>query len=183
MSVADLAYRPIDPPDGNPRCGWSLFSQDGAGEGGGISDPSEFGSEKENAKDFALWKVWCPREMPPSWAEVLQQRCCCSGRVGVAAAHSSGRPGTSAWSIVRGRTCFASPLRVSGERGGGGAVCRTAGCMCSFGRRSGCSLTAAAAAAATGGSGLVSVVHKCFPFPSLLGRAIRFRCALEIDSN
>ena len=33
------------------------FFQDGAGEGGGINDPSEFGSEKENAKDFALWKV------------------------------------------------------------------------------------------------------------------------------
>lgn len=33
------------------------FCQDGAGEGGGISDATEFESEKENAKDFALWKV------------------------------------------------------------------------------------------------------------------------------
>lgn len=34
-----------------------VVRQDGAGEGGGISDPSEYGSEKENFKDFALWKV------------------------------------------------------------------------------------------------------------------------------
>lgn len=33
------------------------FCQDGAGEGGGVSDATEFESEKENAKDFALWKV------------------------------------------------------------------------------------------------------------------------------
>lgn len=39
-----------------------VFDQDGAGEGGGVSDAAEFGSEKENAKDFALWKVKNRRE-------------------------------------------------------------------------------------------------------------------------
>ena len=33
------------------------YMQDGAGEGGGITDASGFESEKENSKDFALWKV------------------------------------------------------------------------------------------------------------------------------
>ena len=33
------------------------YMQDGAGEDGGITDASEFESEKENSKNFALWKV------------------------------------------------------------------------------------------------------------------------------
>ena len=31
--------------------------QDGRSEGGGITDSDEYDSEKESARDFALWKV------------------------------------------------------------------------------------------------------------------------------
>lgn len=42
--------------------------QDGAGEGGGVTEANEFESEKEDTKDFALWKV----QSPPLPAPPLQ---------------------------------------------------------------------------------------------------------------
>lgn len=43
------------------------LGQDGAGEGGGITDAEAFASEKESSKDFALWKVRCTLvPSPPS---------------------------------------------------------------------------------------------------------------------
>eukprot|EP00903_Cladosiphon_okamuranus_P015160 g14018.t1 len=41
--------------------------EDGAGEGGGISDATEFESEKENAKDFALWKAYKSEDGDVFW--------------------------------------------------------------------------------------------------------------------
>lgn len=46
-AAVSCRFRPLVP----------VLDQDGAGEGGGISDATEYESEKENAKDFALWKV------------------------------------------------------------------------------------------------------------------------------
>ncbi|CAM9327264.1 unnamed protein product [Pylaiella littoralis] len=37
------------------------------GEGGGISDATEYESEKENAKDFALWKAYKPEDGDVFW--------------------------------------------------------------------------------------------------------------------
>ncbi|CAN0560878.1 unnamed protein product, partial [Ectocarpus sp. 12 AP-2014] len=41
--------------------------EDGAGEGGGINDAVEFESEKEDAKDFALWKGFKPEDGEVFW--------------------------------------------------------------------------------------------------------------------
>lgn len=41
--------------------------QDGAGEGGGISDAEEFMSEKESSKDFALWKAYKDEDGDVFW--------------------------------------------------------------------------------------------------------------------
>lgn len=45
--------------------------QDGAGEGGGISDLDEYEGEKESAKDFALWKAYKPEDGAVFWETSL----------------------------------------------------------------------------------------------------------------
>ncbi|KAG5191041.1 Cysteinyl-tRNA synthetase [Tribonema minus] len=45
--------------------------QDGAGEGGGISDLDEYETDKESAKDFALWKAYKPEDGPVFWETAL----------------------------------------------------------------------------------------------------------------
>ncbi|CAN0276869.1 unnamed protein product, partial [Ectocarpus sp. 4 AP-2014] len=41
--------------------------EDGAGEGGGVNDAADFESEKEDAKDFALWKGYKPEDGEVFW--------------------------------------------------------------------------------------------------------------------